>query len=222
MSYVRTGVAVSRRGSLLGIVLGAHAVVGLLLVAARTVTPQLLDNPLVIDLLPPAEPPRLEAAKPLPMAPPQPKHQPPRAPQPPVVATSANVAAPSSAPATLSTTTSEAAPVAASAAPHPVAAPPAHEPVTPARFDAAYLRNPAPPYPSAARRMNEEGKVVLSVRVSPQGSAEQVEVKTSSGSIRLDEAAINTVRNWKFVPAKRGDTPIESWALVPIAFKLEQ
>lgn len=70
--------------------------------------------------------------------------------------------------------------------------------------------------------MNEEGKVVLSVRVSPQGTAEQIEVKTSSGSVRLDEAAINTVRNWKFVPAKRGDTPVESWVLVPIAFKLEQ
>lgn len=222
MSQARTGFPVSRRGGLLGIVLGAHAAVGLLLVAARSVAPQLLDNPLVVDLLPPPEPPRLEAAKPLPTAPSQPKHQPPRAPQPPAVATNTNAVAPSSPSVAPSATTSETAPVVAPAASHPVAPTPAHEPVTPAKFDAAYLRNPAPAYPSAARRMNEEGKVVLSVRVSPQGTAEQVEVKTSSGSVRLDEAAINTVRNWKFVPAKRGDTPIESWALVPIAFKLEQ
>jgi len=206
----------------LGVVLGAHAAIGLLLVAARSVAPQLLDNPLIVDLLPPPEPPRLEAAKPPPMVSSQPKHQPPRTPQPPAITASTNAVAPSSPSVAPSTTTSEAAPVAAPSTPHPAAPPPAHEPVTPARFDAAYLRNPAPPYPSAARRMNEEGKVILSVRVSPQGIAEQIEVKTSSGSVRLDDAAINTVRNWKFVPAKRGDTPVESWVQVPIAFKLEQ
>lgn len=224
MSYARSRFPVSRRGGLLGIVLGAHAAVGLLLIVAKTVAPQPPDAPLVIDLLPPPEPPRLEAAKPLPMLqPPQSKHQPPKAPQPPYPAASTSAAIPASPSAALATTTSEVASAAAPpATPHAVAAPPAREPVTPARFDAEYLRNPAPLYPSAARRMNEEGKVVLSVRVSQQGTAEQIEVKTSSGSVRLDEAAINTVRNWKFVPAKRGDTPIESWVLVPIAFKLEQ
>jgi protein TonB len=70
--------------------------------------------------------------------------------------------------------------------------------------------------------MGEEGKVVLRVLVSPKGTAESIEIKTSSGSTRLDEAALNTVRHWKFIPAKRGDSPIQSWVLVPIIFKLEQ
>ena len=70
--------------------------------------------------------------------------------------------------------------------------------------------------------MGEEGKVILRVQVTPQGSASEVEIRTSSGSPRLDEAAQKTVRNWKFIPAKQGDTAVQSWVLVPIIFKLEQ
>ena len=91
-----------------------------------------------------------------------------------------------------------------------------------ARFDAGYLRNPAPPYPAISRRMREEGKVTLRVLVTPHGTAESVEVKTSSGSVQLDEAASRTVRQWRFVPARRGDTAVQSWVLVPVIFKLEQ
>ena len=70
--------------------------------------------------------------------------------------------------------------------------------------------------------MGEEGKVILRVSVTPEGTAENIEIKTSSGSSRLDESASRTVRNWKFIPAKRADTPVQSWVLVPIIFKLEQ
>ena len=73
-----------------------------------------------------------------------------------------------------------------------------------------------------SRKMREEGKVLLRVLVTPEGTAGSVEVRTSSGSARLDEAAQRTVRHWKFVPAKRGGTPVESWVLVPIHFRLEQ
>jgi protein TonB len=47
-----------------------------------------------------------------------------------------------------------------------------------------------------------------------------VQLKASSGSQRLDTAALETVRQWKFVPARRGDTPVEAWVLVPITFSL--
>lgn len=95
-------------------------------------------------------------------------------------------------------------------------------PPTPARFGAGYLNNPAPPYPPASRRLGEEGKVILRVRVSPEGNADEVELKTSSGSPRLDDSARRTVRRWQFIPARRGGTAVESWVLVPILFKLEQ
>lgn len=70
--------------------------------------------------------------------------------------------------------------------------------------------------------MGEEGKVMLRVSVTPQGTAAEVQIHTSSGSPRLDESAQKTVRNWKFIPAKQGDTAVQSWVLVPIIFKLEQ
>jgi protein TonB len=91
----------------------------------------------------------------------------------------------------------------------------------PARFDADYLMNPKPPYPLTARRMREEGKVLLRVLVTPEGTAGSLEIRTSSGSARLDESALRTVRQWRFIPARRGNTPVQSRVLVPIVFKLE-
>ena len=95
-------------------------------------------------------------------------------------------------------------------------------PLLDARFDADYLENPSPPYPPQSRRIGEEGEVVLSVLVSADGLAQAVSIKTSSGSSRLDEAALRTVRQWRFIPATRAGQAIESRVLVPILFKLEQ
>lgn len=105
------------------------------------------------------------------------------------------------------------------AAPAPAAPVPA--PMTPARFDADYLANPKPAYPVASRRLGEEGKVVLRVKVSPGGTPTAVEVKQSSGFPRLDEAARSAVEHWRFVPARRGDEAVESWVSVPIVFSLQ-
>jgi protein TonB len=97
---------------------------------------------------------------------------------------------------------------------------PAPVPVTSARFDADYLHNPKPVYPMFSRRNGEEGKVQLRVRVGADGAALEVEVRQSSGFPRLDAAAREAVLKWRFVPAKRGDEPIESWVGVPIVFSL--
>ena len=94
-------------------------------------------------------------------------------------------------------------------------------PVSRARFDAAYLDNPVPAYPRLSRRKNEHSRVLLRVRVTPEGTAGEVRVHETSGHRRLDEAARNTVARWRFVPAKRGETAIASWVIVPIEFKLE-
>lgn len=114
------------------------------------------------------------------------------------------------------------------AEPEPVAPPappppaPAPVEIAPPRFSADYLRNPKPNYPGLSRRLQEEGTVVLRVYVSPQGAPERVELNKSSGHARLDESALETVKqHWKFVPAKRGNTPIGGWVLVPIAFTLQ-
>jgi protein TonB len=91
----------------------------------------------------------------------------------------------------------------------------------PPRFDADYLSNPKPPYPPISRRTHEEGRVILRVLVTHEGNAGSLEINTSSGSARLDESALRTVRLWKFIPARRGKSPVQSWFLVPIVFKLE-
>lgn len=107
--------------------------------------------------------------------------------------------------------------------PAPAARPAAPAPplVVAARFDAAYLNNPAPAYPPLARRMREEGRVLLRVRVSAEGLPESVQVNESSGSTRLDAAARDAVERWRFVPARQDDQPVAAWVVVPIVFKLE-
>ncbi len=109
------------------------------------------------------------------------------------------------------------APVAA--APMLAAAAPA-VPIRAPRFDAAYLRNPPPAYPRASRRLGEEGRVVLRVRVESDGRPSQLAVQASSGSARLDDAAFDAVRRWRFVAARRGDESVAAWVLVPIEFRL--
>ncbi len=114
------------------------------------------------------------------------------------------------------------------AAPAPSAPPPgasaasATEPQTQTqpRFDADYLRNPAPVYPALSRRMNEDGKVVLRVFIEPDGRPGQIELRNGSGWPRLDQAAQDAVWRWKFIPARRGEEAIGAWVLVPVVFNL--
>jgi protein TonB len=102
----------------------------------------------------------------------------------------------------------------------PVAPVPAAPLVLP-RFDAAYLQNPPPVYPTLSRRHGEQGRVMLRVVVNPDGTPQSVELRTSSGAQRLDEAALDAVRRWRFVPARQGTTPVTAAVLVPIVFSLE-
>jgi protein TonB len=95
-------------------------------------------------------------------------------------------------------------------------------PVVAPRFDADYLANPAPAYPSASRARGEQGKVFLRVFVSSGGDAQEVHVHTGSGYERLDVAARDAVQHWKFVPARQGETAVAAWVLVPISFTLRR
>ncbi len=70
-------------------------------------------------------------------------------------------------------------------------------------FDAAYLNNPAPYYPNAAKQRGIQGKVLLAVAVKTDGTAASVAVSHSSGSSILNEAALDAVKQWRFIPAKR-------------------
>jgi periplasmic protein TonB len=202
--------ALAGRALRFGVVLAAHALllwVGLELAARPEARAAVAD--LVVRLI--EQPPAVKEAPPLP-PPPKPKSAPPKVP-PPIMAAAPEAAASS---ATFAVPPQPPAPSVIEVAP----APPTPV-VIAARFDADYLSNPKPAYPAASRRLGEEGKVVLRVRVSAAGAALAVEVKQSSGFTRLDEAARSAVERWRFVPARRGDEAVDAWVAVPIVFSLQ-
>jgi protein TonB len=92
---------------------------------------------------------------------------------------------------------------------------------TPPSVGASYLRNPAPAYPIAAQRNGVQGTVTLKVLVTREGLPSRVELEKSSGSAPLDQAALETVKAWRFVPARRGAELIEDTVIFPIVFRLE-
>jgi protein TonB len=97
-----------------------------------------------------------------------------------------------------------------------VAAPPEVEP----DYKASYLNNHLT-YPLAARRMGIQGRVVLNVEVLAEGMSGQMNVHQSSGHKELDRAALESVKNWRFVPASRAGQPFTKWFRVPIQFSLK-
>lgn len=155
--------------------------------------------------------PAVERALPTPPARPKPGVRP----EPPPVAPVLAAAADSASPAPFAVAPAPPAPV---VEPAPASAAPV---VVEARVDADYLHNPKPVYPLAARRRGDQGRVVLRVHVSVQGTAMAVEIGQSSGYSSLDEAARDAVLRWRFVPARRGGEAIESWVVVPIVFRLD-
>ena len=77
--------------------------------------------------------------------------------------------------------------------------------------DASARGNRIPDYPIQARRLGEQGVVVLRVLITPDGRASEVQLAQTSGSTRLDRAAIDAVREWRFMPALRGGRPVSAW-----------
>ncbi len=61
------------------------------------------------------------------------------------------------------------------------------------------MRREQPRYPELARRMHVCGTIVLSVTVRPDGSVEGA--TTLSGHPLLVDAAMESVKRWKFAPA---------------------
>jgi protein TonB len=207
----------SARTLRLALIIGLHAVlIGTALTA--TVRPQFtqLAQELEVRLIE-SQPPEPPAARPEPPWPLPRKALPVARPEavPPPVTTAAPEAP---APAGGFSVPPQPAPAPVEAGP----APPAPPAVTGARFDADYLHNPAPAYPVMSRRLGEQGRVVLNVRVLADGMPGKVEVRTSSGFPRLDQAALEAVGRWRFVPARRGEEPVAAWVLVPVNFSLDR
>lgn len=87
--------------------------------------------------------------------------------------------------------------------------------------DSQASENKMPAYPKEARRLEQEGKVVLRVLVGASGKALAVDVADSSGYPLLDQEALDAVRTWRFVPGTRDGVPDSMWTRVPVTFLLK-
>lgn len=87
-------------------------------------------------------------------------------------------------------------------------------------FNADYLNNPKPQYPILSKRRGEEGVVLVKAFIDENGLATKVEVEHSSSFSMLDEAAIEAIKKWQFIPAKRFGQNTASSVIIPINFKL--
>lgn len=83
-----------------------------------------------------------------------------------------------------------------------------------------YDRTPQPNYPEASRRRREEGELLLKVEVLANGRVGRLDMVKSSGFALLDEAALRTVRNWRFKAALKGREAVICWVNIPISFRL--
>lgn len=79
-----------------------------------------------------------------------------------------------------------------------------------------------PPYPQSARQDGQEGTVVLKIEILENGRAGNISVSRSSGHESLDNAAVATLREWRFAPAKDRDSGhvISCYTTLPISFRL--
>ncbi len=106
------------------------------------------------------------------------------------------------------------------AKPSPSAAQPATPTVQLPLSDAAGLNNKPPMYPKMSRKLKEQGRVILLLLVKADGTVAEVRIQRSSGFNRLDQAALNAVKRWTFIPAKQQGQAIDYWYEMPLNFTL--
>jgi protein TonB len=77
-----------------------------------------------------------------------------------------------------------------------------------------------PIYPPASRRAGEEGTVRLRILVDERGMPRDVQLAQGSGFARLDQAAMEAVRKWRFAAANNGSQNVTAWTNVAVTFRL--
>jgi len=75
-------------------------------------------------------------------------------------------------------------------------------------------------YPEVSVRLNEEGTTTLSFKVMPDGSVSNVSVAKSSGSDRLDNAAVSCAGRWRYKPQMVDGTAVETGWQANVQWKL--
>ena len=84
-----------------------------------------------------------------------------------------------------------------------------------------YGANSPPKYPPLAREKGYEGTVYLRALIERDGRVGNLAIDRSSGYEILDRAAVESVREWTFLPAQKDQKPVASWVLLPVKFVLK-
>jgi len=79
---------------------------------------------------------------------------------------------------------------------------------------------PDPEYSKEARKKKYEGVVVLSVVVTTEGKATNIQVTKGPG-LGLDEKAVDAVRKWRFKPAMKDGKPVPTKVPIEVTFRLK-
>ncbi|MBF7730425.1 energy transducer TonB [Pseudomonas sp. N040] len=77
-----------------------------------------------------------------------------------------------------------------------------------------------PRYPAQARRRNQQGVVLLEVRLDERGAQRDIQLLRSSGFPSLDSAALEAVAGWRFHPETINGKGVPSRVQIPIEFAL--
>lgn len=75
-----------------------------------------------------------------------------------------------------------------------------------------------PEYSNAARDAQIDGVVILSLEISKEGKAENIEIRRKLEP-SLDQNAITAVEKWKFAPATKDGKPVRVKATLEISFR---
>jgi len=170
----------------------------------------------VVNLSPPPPPPAAEAPPPPPSQP-QVVAPPPivQTPVPPVQIATTPDPVPAPSPVAVSAPPSPPAPV--SAAPAATAAP---STIQVGDLGTQMLSRRMPRYPMESRRKREQGTVILSVIVGLDGGVESIGIARSSGFSRLDDAARDAVKHWRWHPIIRDGSAVRVKGVVEVPFEL--
>jgi len=116
-------------------------------------------------------------------------------------------------------------PVVIAAAPptvvQPLAPPQPSAPVTVGDLATKMIVLVPPRYPVESRRRKEQGTVYLSLLLATDGTVSEIGVARSSGFERLDKAALEAVRKWRWSPTIRGGAAVMVQGVVDIPFVLK-
>lgn len=82
------------------------------------------------------------------------------------------------------------------------------------------LTPPSFQYPEELWDAGVEGRTVLRILITEQGTVDSARVETPSGYAAFDSAALAGTGALRFDPAKRDGTPVRKWVLLPVEFDI--